>query len=121
MQHRCGSGAPSEGRSSEGLPAGTVLTVQLDARDKHWLAHFSRSIKRKSGQSLLRTRRVKTLYDYGWVDRSVQTSAKMRDSRCRACSMDLLIGARESSDRMEHTETWEDATGPLFAQGVRPA
>ena len=40
---------PSEGRSSDGLPAGTVLRVQLDARDDRWLARLARSIKRKSG------------------------------------------------------------------------
>ena len=42
---------PSEGRSSDGLPAGTVLRVQLDARDDRWLARLARSVRRKSGTS----------------------------------------------------------------------
>ncbi len=49
MAMRTGSSAPSEGRSSDGLPAGTVLRVQLDARDERWLPRLTRSIKRKSG------------------------------------------------------------------------
>ena len=49
LTRRAESGGPSEGRSSEGLPAGTVLRVQLDARDDRWLARLARSIKRPSG------------------------------------------------------------------------
>ena len=49
LTQRAGSGAPSEGRSSDGLPAGTVLRVQLNARNDRWLPRLARSIKRKSG------------------------------------------------------------------------
>ncbi len=49
LARRTGSGAPSESRSSDGLPAGTVLRVHLDARDDRWLPRLTRSIKRKSG------------------------------------------------------------------------